>query len=147
MIHGLHLFNDDTRSEGRVSSLNKYTWLWYVTTIRLGCYCRKHTVYGCLISFERMQESSLLFHSVLNFWIMQNGSRCRKLFLGLNKCQLGCLIYLYYSGSHQLFHKCHPDSKVHGANMGPTWVLWAPVGPYVGPMNLAIRAVLLNVFL
>ena len=32
-----------------------------------------------------------------------------------------------------------PDSKVHGANMGPTWVLSAPDGPRVGPMNLAIR--------
>ena len=31
------------------------------------------------------------------------------------------------------------DSKVHGANMGPTWVLSAPEGPHVGPMNLAIR--------
>ena len=31
------------------------------------------------------------------------------------------------------------DSKVHGANMGPTWVLSAPGGPHVGPMNLAIR--------
>ena len=33
----------------------------------------------------------------------------------------------------------HPDSKVHGAHMGPTWVLSAPDGPHVGPMNLAIR--------
>ena len=32
-----------------------------------------------------------------------------------------------------------PDSKVHGANMGPTWVLSARDGPHVGPMNLAIR--------
>ena len=31
-----------------------------------------------------------------------------------------------------------PDSKVHGANMGPTWVLSSPGGPHVGPMNLAI---------
>ena len=31
-----------------------------------------------------------------------------------------------------------PDSKVHGANMGPTWVLLATDGPHVGPMNLAI---------
>ena len=30
------------------------------------------------------------------------------------------------------------DSKVHGANMGPTWVLSAPGGSHVGPMNLAI---------
>ena len=33
----------------------------------------------------------------------------------------------------------YPDSKVHGANMGPTWVLSAPDGPHVGPMNLVIR--------
>ena len=32
-----------------------------------------------------------------------------------------------------------PDSKVHVANMGPTWVLPAPDGPHVGPMNLAIK--------
>ena len=32
-----------------------------------------------------------------------------------------------------------PDSKVHGANMGPTWVLSAPDEPHVGPMNLAIE--------
>ena len=33
----------------------------------------------------------------------------------------------------------NPDSKVHGANMGPTWVLSALDGPHVGPLNLAIR--------
>ena len=32
-----------------------------------------------------------------------------------------------------------PDSKVHVANMGPTWVLSVPDGPHVSPMNLAIR--------
>ena len=35
-----------------------------------------------------------------------------------------------------------PDSKVHGANMGPTWVLSALDGPHVGPMNLTISAVM-----
>ena len=33
----------------------------------------------------------------------------------------------------------YPDSKVHGANMGPTWVLSVLDEPHVGPMNLAIR--------
>ena len=33
----------------------------------------------------------------------------------------------------------NPDSKVHVANMGPTWVLSAPGGSHVGPMNLANR--------
>ena len=32
-----------------------------------------------------------------------------------------------------------PDSKFRVAHMGPTWVLSAPGGPHVGPMNLAIR--------
>ena len=32
-----------------------------------------------------------------------------------------------------------PDSKIYGANMGPTWVLSAPGGTHVDPMNLAIR--------
>ena len=31
-----------------------------------------------------------------------------------------------------------PDSKVQGANMGLTWVLSAPGGPHIGPINLAI---------
>ena len=39
------------------------------------------------------------------------------------------------------FAQHDPDSKVHGANMGPTWVLSAPDGPHVGPMNLAIRGI------
>ena len=37
------------------------------------------------------------------------------------------------------FHSDIPDSKVRGANMGPTWILSAPDGPHVGPMNLNIR--------
>ena len=37
-----------------------------------------------------------------------------------------------------------PDSKVHGANMGPTWVLPAPDGPHGGPMNLIIRDLTMN---
>ena len=31
-----------------------------------------------------------------------------------------------------------PDSKIHGANMGPTWVLAASGGSHVGHMTLAI---------
>ena len=28
-----------------------------------------------------------------------------------------------------------PDSKVHGAHIGPIWGRQDPGGPYVGPMN------------
>ena len=38
-----------------------------------------------------------------------------------------------------LLNMHNPDNKVHGAAMGPTWVLSAPDGQYVGPMNLTIR--------
>ena len=37
-----------------------------------------------------------------------------------------------------------PDSKIHGANMGPTLVLLAPGGPHVGPINLAFRVASLH---
>ena len=37
----------------------------------------------------------------------------------------------------------NPDSKVHGANMGPTWGWQNPGGPHVGHVNLAIREYLL----
>ena len=41
--------------------------------------------------------------------------------------------------THGSAYDNYPDSKVHGANMGPTWVLSAPDGPHVGPINFAIR--------
>ena len=41
------------------------------------------------------------------------------------------------------FDHAVPDSKARGANMGPTWVLSAPDGPHIGPMNHAIRGPLL----
>ena len=37
-----------------------------------------------------------------------------------------------------LYLKAYPDSKVHGANMGPAWGRQDLGGPHVGPMNLAI---------
>ena len=54
-----------------------------------------------------------------------------------NKCTLGASSisdFNVISGT-----KIGQDNKVHGANMGPTWVLSAPDGPRVGRLNLAIR--------
>ena len=36
----------------------------------------------------------------------------------------------------------YPDSKVHGANMGPIWDRQDRNGPHVDPMNFAIRVFL-----
>ena len=59
----------------------------------------------------------------------------------------------WWTPIHHVKHKADlssaahsPDSKVHGANMGPTWVLSAPDGPHVGSMNLAIRELIDNAF-
>ena len=46
-----------------------------------------------------------------------------------------------YPQSIDQSHSTYPDSKFHVAHMGPTWVLSAPGGPHVGPMNVAIRVV------
>ena len=35
-------------------------------------------------------------------------------------------------------NETYPDSKVHGANMGPIWGRQDPGGPHVGHVNLAI---------
>ena len=36
----------------------------------------------------------------------------------------------------------NPDSKIYGANMGPTWGRQDRSGPHVGPMNFALNIVL-----
>ena len=53
------------------------------------------------------------------------------------------LLSLFNIDSDHMFNPLNiihiPDNKIHGANMGPTWVLSASDGPHVGHMNLAIR--------
>ena len=47
---------------------------------------------------------------------------------------LRTMIWLY-TGCSWATH----DNKVNGAHLGPTWVLSAPDGHHVGPINLVIR--------
>ena len=66
-----------------------------------------------------------------HFIFMRDGGR----FLSAN--MFICLYYFIGISTH--VPQTIPNIKVHGANIGPTWVLSAPCGPHVGPMNLAIR--------
>ena len=52
-----------------------------------------------------------------------------------------CLLIIICNVSGKMVTQTYsyPDSKVHWANMGPTWVLSAPDGPHIGPMNFAIK--------
>ena len=51
-----------------------------------------------------------------------------------------CSSYRQLTGKTQFVQQTglSPDSKVHGANMGPIWGRQDPGGPYVGPMNFDI---------
>ena len=44
----------------------------------------------------------------------------------------------YWLGIQPDLHIHTPNSKVHGANMGPIWGLQDPGRPHVGPMNFTI---------
>ena len=50
--------------------------------------------------------------------------------------------FMYQCLYHKEYTHVYPDSKAQWANMGLTWVLSAPDGPHVGPMNLAIRVIM-----
>ena len=59
-------------------------------------------------------------------------------------CSHFCFAFLWFGHNNLSFWSrtwfiTIPDSKVHGANMGPIWGRQDPGGPHVGPMNLAIR--------
>ena len=53
---------------------------------------------------------------------------------------------MYYEINYIIASKNCPDSKVHGANMGPIWGRQDPGGPHVGPMTLDIWASTLHCF-
>ena len=43
-----------------------------------------------------------------------------------------------------LYKNTVPESKMHGANMGPIWGRQDPGGPHVGPLNFAIWGIALR---
>ena len=49
-----------------------------------------------------------------------------------------CCVNSLVAGRCDSGFKSIPDSKVHGASMGPTWDQQDPGGPHVGHMNLAV---------
>ena len=69
---------------------------------------------------------------VYHFFSKSSFTKCKT----LNTDQF---ISLYSLLTHRGPVMLYPDSKIHGADMGPTWVLPAPDGPHVDPTNLAIR--------
>ena len=54
------------------------------------------------------------------------------------------VVYRIRCHYNMVYHDIVLNSKVHRANMGPTWVLSAPDGSHVGPMNFAIWGIAHN---
>ena len=81
-----------------------------------------------------MEVFYLPFHSVSTVDFLPLYISLIEAYIGqITKVRLSCYLVLLSNDS-----KNHPDSKVHGANMGPNWGRQDPGGPHVGPMNLAI---------
>ena len=102
------------------------------------------------ISMETLLQGHVRCSVVWYRWIsmetlLQGHVRCsvvwyRWIFCSLEHCSGGHARCSVVFGTD--FKLKTPDRKVHGANMGPTWVLSIPGGPHVGPMNLAIWVLL-----
>ena len=54
-----------------------------------------------------------------------------------------CIVHRRHVPADCSMKTSYPDSKLHGATMGPTWVLSPPDGPHGGPTNFAIRVCML----
>ena len=71
----------------------------------------------------------------IHFWIIEYSIAL--LMYKMTKCMMPSLFENMFIKTCDVHD--YPDSKVHGVNMGPIWVLSAPDGLHVGPTNLAIR--------
>ena len=75
--------------------------------------------------------SLLITYFIISKSIMNGGHLKWICLWRLRVCELRC-IWL----EETAFDAIYPDSKVHGANMGPTWGRQDPGGPHVGPIEL-----------
>ena len=114
---------------------------WGVSWFHLKLYLVHMWILMCLVSTKHITaQVKIISHSNLN-------SSC----MFFCSCVPVCRWTQFASTSTEMFWYTKtvpwtvwyavPDSKIHGVTMGPTWVLSAPVGPHVGPMNLAIRGI------
>ena len=86
-----------------------------------------HLIFCCILS------QLPVYLCILIHWWLANGPS-KSLDWALVTDQYVCLIYVLH------WSIMCPDSKVHGANMGPIWGQQDPGGPHVGPMNFAVWA-------
>ena len=82
-------------------------------------------------TFRRYGETTIYIYIYIYIYTYTSSRHiCPICIVYCSKCSNPYLVYM-------VIHP-YPDSKVHGANMGPTWVLSVPGGSHVDPMDLAI---------
>ena len=126
-----------TCSSGEKASFHRERWLretplgpssrpriyWTIGFITMAITKTKHKV----SSNCRTVLNTVYWISIMR--ILSNSSCGRFLVLSQKS-----ILYIGLQGSPVII----PDSKVHGANMGPIWGRQDPGGPHAGPMNFAI---------
>ena len=151
----------------RILDMKKFSWCMHTTLLYIYVYIYTYTYiyiyihmkYTCVFSWEIKLECeqkwlpfcrlkyliAFSWKKIFVFWLRFHW------ILFLSRVQLTisidsgkCLVpnrqqAITWTDANHIMWQNIRDSKVHGANMGPTLVLSAPAGPYVGPMNLAIR--------
>ena len=80
-----------------------------------------------------------VYMTVLSIHRLGNAYSCSGFWISCSALWVHSEIPTIFQTHCQLVAQPIPDSKVHGANMGPTCVLSAPDGPHVGLMNFAIK--------
>ena len=115
--------------------LSKQSWGWWFETLSRSLW--RH----CNVTFSRSQggwkpsswHTRIRLSPTLNV-VAANGDARSQI---INNSDIG-LVLPSCSSVMESEVPQRAKSKVHGANMGPTWVLSAPDGSHVGPMNLTI---------
>ena len=100
--------------------LSKLPWGWWCETLSCPLWRHCNDLMGCYSSFVRRDYAWRHHVMVTLFASVALKVQTRKALWRLHKC------------------KTIPNSKVHGANMGPIWGRQDTGGPHVGPMNDAI---------
>ena len=114
--------------------------IWATTSLLIPWSFRDVSVESRFNKFPRTSFQSLV--EVYDETVIIN------VFYSLNICNVSLILSLIKAMGYKNVLPCFlgkscvacidPDSKVYGANMGSTWGRQDPVGPHVGPMNLAI---------
>ena len=106
--------------------------------------------YGFILRFISKACMRVYIMGIKRF-LFTDSNTCMPLQSIKTSCKHSMHVYIRYVYSvlislSSIVHRPR-HNKVHGANMGSTWVLSAPDGPHVGPMNLTIRGCLWKVLL